>query len=374
MRASQFARLYRNLQGGAAALLFARRTLEAWAQRYIAGKLNKAPNLEGRLGSLEVALLRGQIILRKIYVAKLSEGRKLVEVHCEEIFIHLRWRELLHRVLVGRVILHEPRVQIRGSTQKKRDKKEKVQTNVLLDVIREIQQLTPFRLHTLKVMQGRVEYLSHETTPPFKLTLDRLSLSASNLTNIPDEKMTSVAHVSLEGRTTGNGQFWLRLVLPSLTDSLTFDLQAGLQRVNLVDLNDLLRAYAKFDVKRGVCSVYSEFTVENGHYRGRVEPQFQDLDVFAWQKEHSKGFLQICRQALIALLANLFKNRPRDELALNIGISGTFEEADVDVWAAVGSLLGNAFRRSFLPRLPDLVPDSIRQRWKRLIARKATAG
>ena len=359
MRASQFARIYRRLQSGAAALLFARRALETWAHRYIARKLNGSPNLEGRLGGLEVALLRGQIVLRKIYVAKLSEGRKALEARCEEIHIHFQWRDLLRGILAGRVILREPRVQIRGAAQKKSDRKVHTQA-VLLEVIREIQQLTPFRLYAFKATEGRVEYFSQETTPPFKLMLDELSLSAVNLTNIPDGRTTSVAHVSVEGRTTGNGQFWLRLVLPSLMDSLTFELQAGLQQVNLVDLNDLLRAYAKFDVKRGVCSVYSEFTVENGHYRGRVEPQFEDLDVFAWQKEHSKGFLQICRQALIALVANLFKNRSRDELKLNIGITGTFEDADVDVWAAVGSLLGNAFRRSFLPRPREAAPDS----WK----------
>jgi hypothetical protein len=373
MRANKFARIYRTLQGGSSALAFARRALEAWAQHYIARKLNNVPNLEARFGAIEFALLRGQVIVRKVYVAKLSERQKLVEARIEEVCIHVQWRELLHGVLGGRVTVHEPRVQIRSTPQGKGDEKaKKEKTQVLLEVIREIQGLTPFRLDSLKVMQGRVEYFSGETTPPFKLMLDQFSLSASNLTNIPNGKRTSVAHVSLEGRTTGNGQFWLRLVIPSLTESLSFDLQAGLQRVNLVDLNDLLRAYAKFDVRRGVCSVYSEFTVENGHYRGRVEPQFQDLDVFAWQKEHNKSFLQICRQALIALFANLFKNRRRDELALNIGITGTFEDADVDVWAAVGSLLANAFRRSFLPRPPEAESHSIRHRWKRLIARKAT--
>jgi hypothetical protein len=371
-------------------VLFARRTLQSWAQSYISRKLNEAPDLEGSLGGVEFALLRGEVILRRIHLAKLSGGRKLVEARCEEVCIHIQWRPLLHGILVGKASLRAPHVQIRGGAQKKQEKKgkEKVKADAseaLLDFIRQAQRLTPFRLHLLKATEGRVDYVSYDTTPPFKLTLDEFSLSAVDLTNIPDPGGKTIAHISLAGRTTGNGQFWFRLILPSPRDTLTFELQAGLERVNLVDLNDLLRAYAKFDVKRGVCSVYSEFTVENGHYRGKVQPRFQDLDVFAWQKEHSKGFLQICRQALIAIVASLFKNRSRDELALNIGITGTFEDTDVDVWAAVGSLLGNAFRQSLFNHASEAEArteaaaeaeaesDSSGPRWRRLIPWKATA-
>ena len=370
-------------------VLFARRTLQSLAQGYISRKLNETPDLEGSLGEVEFALLRGQVILRRIHLTKLSGGRKLVEARCEEVYIHIQWRPLLHGILVGKVFLRAPHVQIRGRAQKKQEKKEKEKvkadaSEALLDFIRQTQRLTPFRLHLLKATEGRVDYVSYDTTPPFKLTLDEFSLSAVDLTNIPDPGGKIMAQISLAGRTTGNGQFWFRLTLPSPPDTLTFDLQAGLERVNLVDLNDLLRAYAKFDVKRGVCSVISEFTVENGRYRGQVQPRFQDLDVFAWQKGHSKGFLQICRQALIALVASLFKNRPRDELALSIGITGTFEDADVDVWAAVGSLLGNAFRRSLFSHASEAEArteaeveaesDSRGPRWRRLIPWKATAG
>jgi hypothetical protein len=218
----------------------------------------------------------------------------------------------------------------------------------------------PFLLRSLEVSEGCIEYLSQFTSPPFKLTLDKIFLSATNLSNIVS---ITHAHVFVEGRITGNGRFWLQLTLPSPSDALTFDLQAGLNRVNLVDLNDVLRAYAKFDLKRGNCSIYAEFNVEQGRYQGFVQPHFQDLDVFAWQKDHGKGFLQICRQAAIAFLATLFKNRPRDELALNIPVSGTFDDPDVDTWSAVGSLLRNMFVRSLLPHSEENGNGKETKRW-----------
>ncbi len=354
-------------------MFFARRTLLAWAQKYLAKKLNDIPDLEGRIGGLELSLFRGQVVLRRIYVAKRSDDRKILEARCEEISLQIQWRELFRRTLVGRVTCREPYIQIRSTASDGKKSGKKAEPDAILNVLRQMQRIMPFRLHLLEATDGRIEYLSQHTSPPFQLVLNRVSLSAINLTNMPATEHSTVARISVEGTTTGHGQFWMRLFVPSLVDSVTFDLQAALEGVNMVDLNDVLRAFAKFDVKRGICSVYSEFKVENGHYRGHVKPQFKNLDVFAWQKEHSKGFLQICRQALVALVANVFKNRPRDELSFDIGITGTFEDADVDVWSAVGGLLANAFHRSFITRPEKPKSDSSPTGWRRLIPAKTTA-
>jgi hypothetical protein len=376
------ATICKNLSEGAARaamMLFARRTLLAWAQKYLAKKLNETPDLEGRVGDLELALFRGGSFCGGFTWRNIPRAERSLKHAAKRISIQIQWRELFRRTLVGRVTCREPYIQIRStdrtdSTDSDENKsRKKAEPDAILNVLRQMQRVMPFRLHLLEATDGRVEYLSQHTSPPFQLVLDRVSLSAVNLTNIPATEDSTAARISVEGTTTGRGHFWMRLFVPSLVDSVTFDLQAAIEGVNLVNLNDVLRAFAKFDVKRGTCSVYSEFKVENGHYRGHVKPQFRDLDVFAWQKEHSKGLLQICRQALIALVANVFKNRPRDELSLDIGITGTFEDADVDVWSAVGSLLANAFHRSFITRAEEPKSDASPTGWRRLIPLKATA-
>jgi len=330
-------------------LLFARRTLLACAKSFLTRKLNESPNFEGSFEEIDFRLFQGRAALRGVRIAALSQGRRVVKVYCREVSIHLQWRELLHGTLGGRGRIHKQNVEIFADRESDRDGKS--QTDALLALCRQTQRFMPFLLRSLEVSDGCIEYLSQFTSPPFKLTLDKILLSATNLSNIAS---ITPAHVFVEGRMTGNGRFWMQLTLPSPSDALTFDLQAGLNRVNLVDLNDVLRAYAKFDLKRGNCSIYAEFNVEQGRYQGFVQPHFQDLDIFAWQKDHGKGFLQICRQAAIAFLAMLFKNRPRDELALKIPISGTFDDPDVDTWSAVGSLLRNMFVRSLLPHSEDI--------------------
>jgi Domain of Unknown Function (DUF748) len=347
-----FSQLIRRLRSGLAVLLFGRKVLEAWAKTYLKRKLSESPNLEGSVGGVELYPLQGRAVLRDVAITRFSGGRRAVAARCEKIWIDIEWRALLHGTLVGRARLDSPHVQIFSDPDfsgQERDRDGKSGPAALLGLGRETERMMPFHLRSLELSEGHIEYLSQSTSPPFRLVLEELSISATNVTNLELPGL-GPAHIFAEGRTTGNGRFWMRLVLPSLVRALTFDLQAGVNRMNLVDWNDVLLAFAKFDLKRGVCSIYSEFKVEDGRYQGYVQPHLQNLDVFAWQKEHGRSFIQICRQTAIAFLASVFKNKPRDELALNIPISGTFTDADVDTWSAVGSLLRNTFVHSLLSR------------------------
>lgn len=327
--------------------MLARKTILSLTKKYLIRKLNESPGLEGRIGQLELHVLRNAVVLRDVYVAKTSGRRKLVEASIAEITFQFRWRELWLGNLVGRLQIHAPRIEI--TAERKNDRDGRAPADAVLALCRESRRFMPFRLISIDVSDGLIEYRNQFTSPPFQLAVEDVALHAANVTNIPGSNSSEEAQVALEGETTGRGKLWVCLTLPALSNALTFNLRVGLSHVNLVDLNDFLRACAKFDLERGVCSAYAEFQVERGEYQGYIQPHFQNLDVFAWQKEQGKGFLQICRQALLALMASLFKSKSRDELALNIPISGTFADADLDVWSAVGSLLKNAFVRSLLP-------------------------
>ena len=328
-------------------MAFTHRAMTGWIKNLLIRKLNSSPNLKGGFAALELHWLQGLAVLRKVYLTRLADDQPVVELYYEEIRLHVEWRPLLHGAVVGRMELREPRLQIVASQA--RSNPNRSPGDALLALCRETRHFMPFHLRSVEVHDGRVEYLSQNTSPPFTLNLERVTVHASNLTNITEVAAEDSAQVVVTSRTTGEGQLWLHLTIPSMSDGLTFQLHTELKEINLVALNDLLRALAKFDLRRGRCSMTAEFNVERGHYQGVVQPHFHDLDVFAWQKEHGKGLLQILRQVVIAFLAVVFKNQARDELAMKIPISGTFAGRDVDTWAAVGSLLRNAFTQSLLP-------------------------
>jgi hypothetical protein len=335
----------RRLHKGVAALVLGQRILQAWARRYLVRKLNESPDLSADVGDVELHFLQGIAVVRDVHLIKLSEGQRVAEVRCRKISVRVQWRALIGGAFVGSATVLRPRVILFAEREK--DAATTLLNDPVLALRREMLRLMPFHLCSIEVTEGGIDYISQFTSPAFEMRVDNVSLSATHLTNIPS--LPAACRVFVEGQTMGQGTFWIRLALPSLTEPLTFDLQAAVKHVNLVGLNDVLRASAGFDLKRGVCSIYSEFKVENGRYEGYIQPRFQNLDIFAWEKEHGKNLFQICRQAVVAFLAGLFKNQPRDELSMNIPISGTFDDADIDVWSAVGSLLRNTFVRSLMP-------------------------
>ena len=51
-----------------------------------------------------------------------------------------------------------------------------------------------------------------------------------------------------------------------LVDTPTFKLNAGISNMDLVALNDFMRAYGNFDVAKGEFQVYSEVAAAHGHF------------------------------------------------------------------------------------------------------------
>jgi hypothetical protein len=153
----------------------------------------------------------------------------------------------------------------------------------------------------------------------------------------------------------GGGGFDLQLQMDPLNELPTFEITALVTNVDLVALNDFLKAYGKFDVASGNFALYSSFAAAEGKYDGYAKVFFENLDVFQWEKERKKNILQIFWQAIVGAVTTVFRNQPKDQLATKIPISGSFEAREVGVWTASVTLLQNAFIRALVPKLDESV-------------------
>jgi hypothetical protein len=116
-----------------------------------------------------------------------------------------------------------------------------------------------------------------------------------------------------------------------------------------------MRAYAKFDVDRGVFAVYTSVAARDKNYDGYVKVFFDHLDVFQWEKERKKNALEIFWQAIVGTVTTIFKNQPKDQLATKIPITGSYNSSSVGIWSAITTLLENAFIRALVPKLDQHV-------------------
>lgn len=128
-----------------------------------------------------------------------------------------------------------------------------------------------------------------------------------------------------------------------------FDLAVSIEGASLASINDLLRAYGKFDVAGGTFSVYSEMKVANGRIDGYVKPLFKDVDVYDREQDKKKNVFKKAYEKIVGGLSHVLENQPRDQVATVVDISGPLEEPNTSTWDTIVRLVSNAFVRAILP-------------------------
>lgn len=316
------------------------------AKGYVNRQLTKNPAYGGRVGDVDIGLWRGAYRIHDIQIFKSTGEVKVPFFAASEVDLSIQWKELFHGAVVGEVVMSRPKLNfVSGPTPEQTQTGEHVAWDQLL------KSLFPFKLNRLEVRQGQIHFQNEHATPPVDIYLNDLAAVATNFTNTRDLKEELPAGVTARGTTTGGGGVNLQVRMNPLAHAPTYELLCEVTNVNLVALNDFLRAYGRFDVERGVFGLYTSIASKDGSYEGEIKVLFENLDVFAWEKERKKNVLEIFWQAVVGTLTTAFKNQPKDRLATKIPISGSYENNQVGVWTAAATLLQNAFIRALLPKV-----------------------
>jgi hypothetical protein len=202
------------------------------------------------------------------------------------------------------------------------------------------------RVEDFKVTGAILGLVNKTATPEFRMFLSDAELHAKNLSNKPNE---GVGRVELSGRFMGSGATRMVVNFRPEQKGPDFDVNVAIENTDMTAMNDLLRAYGKFDVVRGNFSFYSEMRVKNGAIDGYVKPLFKDVKAFDPEQDRDKGFVQRLYEHIVGGASKVLKNVPRKEVATKIDISGPLEAPNRSTLQAIGRLIQNAFFRAILP-------------------------
>jgi hypothetical protein len=128
-----------------------------------------------------------------------------------------------------------------------------------------------------------------------------------------------------------------------------FDVHLEMKDAQLTSLNDLLQAYAGFDVARGRFSLFTEITVKNQEITGYIKPLISDLHVYGNHKDHHKGYLQQGWEHIVDGIAYLLKNSDRREVATVARLSGRVTDPKASNLRVALGLIRNGFFQAILP-------------------------
>jgi hypothetical protein len=329
-------------------LVVGRLLLPTFVERYVNRQLNRARDYGGQIGNVHLQLWRGQYTIDNIGIFKRSGEVHVPLFAADHVHLSIEWKELFHGAVVGQIRLDRPKINfVSGPTAAQSQTGKDEPWNAML------KSLFPFDLNRVEIMDGEIHFQNEYSKPPVDISLQHFAATATNLTNSREVKGELPAGALARGTTIGGGALDVHVQLDPMAAAPTFQATAQLSNVDLPALNDFLKAYGKFDVASGKFALYTSIASKDGSYDGYAKVFFENLHVFAWEKERGKNALEIFWQAIVGTLATAFKNQPHDYLATRIPISGTYGKEKVDTWAAVCSLLRNAFIKALVPKLDE---------------------
>lgn len=331
-------------------LLGVRLALPRIIESYVNHQLNRSKDYSGRIGRVTVHLWRGAYEVHDIHILK-RNGDVPVPFYSTAILdLSLEWSELFHGALVSKIAMLDPSLNfVSGPTQ------DQTQTGKEEDWGQVLESLAPFKINRLAVEHGQIHFQNPYSTPPVDLYLNNISVLATNFTNSRRSAAALPAGITARGSALGNGLLNLEIHVDPLARTPAFELTGQLTNVDLVALNNFLRAYGKFDVARGDFALFTSFAAKDGNYDGYCKVLFTDLKVFNWSKDKHDDALEIFWKAIVGALAATFKNQPHNQLATRIPITGSFGKTDVHYWPTIATLLRNAFVKALVPKIDEPV-------------------
>jgi len=193
---------------------------------------------------------------------------------------------------------------------------------------------------------SELKFLNEAANPHYRFVIADMNLRATNISNHMSE---GTANLKFSGKFMGSGDTTFTGVLRPETQGPNFDFDLVSQNTDLTSMNDLLRAYGKFDVASGRVSIFSQVTVKNRYVNGYVKPLFTEVRVYDRQKDAKKPILHQAFELAIGGAAKLLKNRSTKKLATKVDISGPVNTPNMSTWQAIGQFLVNAFINALVP-------------------------
>ncbi|HEX2224974.1 MAG TPA: DUF748 domain-containing protein [Thermoanaerobaculia bacterium] len=181
---------------------------------------------------------------------------------------------------------------------------------------------------------------------PYRIFVDQADLVVTNLSS---GFRQGPAKAKLTGRFMGSGATRADFTFREEQDGPDFDMNVAIEGAQLASMNDLLRSYGKLDVTEGTFSIYSEIKVSNRQISGYVKPLMKDVKVYDPEQDKDEGVFKKVYEKVAGGLAKILDNRPRDEVATVVDLSGTLDDPDTSIWEVVVRLVSNAFVKAILP-------------------------
>jgi hypothetical protein len=202
------------------------------------------------------------------------------------------------------------------------------------------------RIDRAHASKADVGFVNKAANPSYRVFISEGELALENLSNhFTDGEAVAL----LNGRFMGSGATVVRATFRPETSGPDFDIDVRIDDTQMRTMNELLRAYGKFDVIGGWFSFYTQLRVKDRQITGYVKPLFRDMDVYDARQDREKSLFRKLYEGLVGGVAKLLENTPRDEVATKTTVSGRRDNPTTSTAETIVHLIQNAFFQAILP-------------------------
>ncbi len=205
---------------------------------------------------------------------------------------------------------------------------------------------TFLRIALLRLEDSELGLVNEAHTPSYRAYLSHVELEIRNLSNRFSQ---GPAHARLTGRFLGSGQTRATAAFRTENAGPDLDLHASIEHTDLTRMNDILRAYGKFDVAEGDFSFYSELRVKRGALSGYMKPLFANIRVYSLEQDRKKSVGKKIYERILAGVATLLKSHKEKAVATEVKLAGRLDNPKESLLQILGKALENAFLKAILP-------------------------
>ncbi|MBT1702414.1 DUF748 domain-containing protein [Chryseosolibacter indicus] len=316
--------------------------------RHVNNILNQLEGYNGSIGNVNIQLLRGayQIENLKVFKDQGSEEIPFIDIPLTDFSIE--WNAVLHGALAGEVRFKKPILHFIAENKIAKDTTTRLSTQPEKKVNwpDQIKRLMPLKINRLTVNNGEITFSDFSTNPQVNLFLHNVQLDATNLSNTKDNPEELPSRVYFQALSAGNGQLNIAMKINVLKEVPDLDMDLRLENVNLSELNNFFKAYAKADVERGGFNLYAEVEVHDGQISGYVKPLFNEIQVANWSNDQAQPTTMVW-QSMVDFLTQTFKNQRKDQFATRVSMEGEITQVDTPFWPALWNVFSNSFVKAF---------------------------
>ena len=316
--------------------------------RLVNKELTHIPGYTGHVDDIDVALIRGAYKIKTIKLEKTGGKIPVPFFSADLADLSLQWEALFHGRIVGKILVEHPILNfVKGPTEATSQTKIDSSWTVV------VKKLMPLKLNKFEINDGEIHYRDFHSKPEFDIFTKKVHILAENLSNADKNKEVLPSSITATADVYG-GKASASMKMDALARTPTFDGKAKLEGLNLANLNNFIDAFAKFDIKSGEISIYTEAAAKDGKIIGYTKPIIKNLKVLNWEKDKEKP-LKIAYEAVVEAVAWVFKNQNKEQLATKVDFEGNIKNPNIDIWQLIGQVLKNAFIQALYPSLENSV-------------------